>query len=139
MVLSNTGRCFAQLVTVRGFYKNGLVILIRTVFFYCVVVILGVAFSQIYNKDGSLIDFENVPYTLEQIPNPQEYDALEATLLYLLGGLETWGSWLDPANNVGLLPEAEGRFMTSSTPILQIGTNPSSIDRCIRFCWANYY
>ncbi len=88
---------------------------------------MGIAFSQIYNKDGSLIDFENVPYALEQIPNPKEYDALEATLLYLLGGLETWGSWLDPANDIGLLPEAEGRFMISSAPILQIGTTPSSI------------
>ena len=65
--------------------------------------------------------------TPEQIHNPEkaneynEYDALEASLLYLLGGLEMWGQWLDPANEIGLLPEAEGRFMTSSTPILQAG------------------
>lgn len=62
--------------------------------------------------------------TLEQIHNPaktKEYDALETSLLYLLGGLEMWGQWLDPANEIGLLPEAEGRFMTSSTPILQAG------------------
>ncbi len=61
---------------------------------------------------------------IEQIHNPtqvKEYDALEASLLYLLGGLEMWGDWLDPTNEVGLLPEAEGRFMTSSAPILQAG------------------
>ncbi len=127
MAPSNTEQRFIQQVTGISFYKNGLVILIRIVFFYCVTVVLGVAFSQIYNNDGSLIDFENVPYTLEQIPNPQEYDALEATLLYLLQGLETWASWLEPTNNIGLLPEAEGRFMTSSTPILQTGMSPSGI------------
>ncbi len=65
--------------------------------------------------------------TPEQIHNQEktneynEYDALEASLLYLLGGLEMWGEWLDPTNEIGLLPEAEGRFMTSSTPILQAG------------------
>ena len=48
---------------------------------------------------------------LEQIQNPtqaKEYEVLETSLLYLLGGLEIWGQWLDPANEVGLLPEAEG-------------------------------
>ena len=53
----------------------------------------------------------------------KEQDALEASLLYLLAGLETWGSWLDPANETGLLPEAEGRFMMSNTPILQAGSS----------------
>ena len=55
-------------------------------------------------------------YTLEKA---DEYDALEASLLFLLSGLEIWGQWLEPTNEIGLLPEAEGRFMTSSTPILQ--------------------
>ena len=99
----------------------------KIIFAYFAIAILSIAFLQVYNKDGSLIDFENVPYTLEQIPNPQEYDALEATLLYLLQGLETWASWLDPTNDIGLLPEAEGRFMTSSTPILQTGMSPNGI------------
>ena len=101
--------------------------MIRIVFFYCAIFVLGIASSQIYNKDGSLIDFENVPYTLEQTPNSQEYDALETALLHLLGGLEFWGSWLEPTNNIGLLPEAEGRFMVSSTPILQTGVVPGGI------------
>ena len=57
----------------------------------------------------------------------EENDVLEATLLYLLAGLETWGSWLEPANDIGLLPEAEGRFMASSTPILQTGVVPGGI------------
>ncbi len=57
-----------------------------------------------------------------EIPYPTEKnDVLEATLLYLLAGLEFWGAWLEPTNDVGLLPEAEGRFMVSSTPILQTG------------------
>ncbi len=51
----------------------------------------------------------------------KEDDVIEATLLYLLAGLETWGRWLEPTNQVGLLPEVEGRFMTSGTPILQTG------------------
>ncbi len=53
-------------------------------------------------------------------------DALEASLIYLLGGLEIWGQWLDPANEIGLLPEAEGRFMLSNTPILQAGSTSIS-------------
>ncbi len=57
----------------------------------------------------------------------EEDDVLEATLLYLLAGLETWGSWLEPVNDIGLLPEAEGRFMVSSTPILQTGVIPGGI------------
>ena len=63
--------------------------------------------------------------TLEHIYIPEktkEDDALEASLLFLLNGLEIWGQWLEPANEIGLLPEAEGRFMTSSTPILQAGS-----------------
>lgn len=65
---------------------------------------------------------------LKQINYPtKENNALEASLLYLLGGLEVWGSWLDPNNNIGLLPEAEGRFMASNTPILQTGTIPGGM------------
>ena len=66
---------------------------------------------------------------LEQIHNPtqaKEYEVLETSLLYLLGGLEIWGQWLDPANEIGLLPEAEGRFMLSNTPILQAGSTSIS-------------
>ncbi len=57
---------------------------------------------------------------------PKKNDVLETTLLYLLAGLENWGSWLEPSNK-GLLPEAEGRFMVSSTPILQTGVVPGGI------------
>ncbi len=58
----------------------------------------------------------------------KEQTTLEISLLYLLEGLEIWGTWLDPANKVGLLPEAEGRFMMPSTPILQAGSAmPSGI------------
>ncbi len=100
----------------------------KVIFFYLIVVISGATFSQIYNKDGSLIDFENATLgSLEQAHPSQEYDALETALLYLLGGVETWGSWLSPNNNIGLLPEAEARFMTSSTPILQAGTSSIGI------------
>ena len=53
----------------------------------------------------------------------EEQSTLETSLLYLLTGLEVWGSWLDPNNTIGLLPEAEGRFMTSGTPVLQAGGN----------------
>ncbi len=59
--------------------------------------------------------------------HPEEYYVLETTLLHLLAGLETWGSWLEPSNNIGLLPEAEGRFMVSNTPILQTGVVPGGI------------
>ncbi len=59
--------------------------------------------------------------TLENIPTTKEQTNLETSLLYLLEGLEIWGAWLDPANEVGLLPEAEGRFMIPNTPILQTG------------------
>ena len=63
-----------------------------------------------------------------EISYPTEKDdALETTLLYLLAGLEIWGAWLEPNNNAGLLPEAEGRFMVSSTPILQTGVVPGGI------------
>ncbi len=92
------------------------------------VVVLGAAFSQIYNEDGLLIDFENAALgSLEQAYNPQEYDVLETALLYLLGGVETWGAWLSPTNNIGLLPEAEARFMAPSTPVLQTGVAPGGI------------
>ncbi len=80
-------------------------------------------------SEQTLIYTETLPVSaLEHIYYPnKEYNALEASLLYLLGGLEVWGSWLDPTNNVGLLPEAEGRFMTSSTPLLQTGTIPGGM------------
>ena len=68
-------------------------------------------------------DFE----TLEVSYNTKENDILETTLLYLLAGLEAWGRWLEPTNTIGLLPEAEGRFMMSSTPILQTGVVPGGI------------
>ena len=45
----------------------------------------------------------------------------------MLAGLEAWGSWLEPTNTTGLLPEAEGRFMMSNTPILQTGVVPGGI------------
>ena len=51
----------------------------------------------------------------------RESDTIEASLAYLLGSLEAWGSWLDPTNEIGLLPEAEGRFMIPTAPILQTG------------------
>ena len=51
----------------------------------------------------------------------EEQVILEASLLYLLEGLEIWGEWLNPTNEIGLLPEAEGRFMLPSTPIFQAG------------------
>ena len=57
----------------------------------------------------------------------KEQDVLETTLLYLLAGLEAWGRWLEPTNTTGLLPEVEGRFMMSSTPILQTGAVPRGI------------
>ena len=79
------------------------------------------------NEVEQVVSAETKAFTggaLEQIHSPEktnEYDALEASLLYLLSGLEMWGQWLDPTNEIGLLPEAEGRFMTSNTPILQAG------------------
>ena len=48
-------------------------------------------------------------------------DTIESSLEYLLGNLKIWGSWLDPNNEIGLFPEAEGRFMIPNTPILQTG------------------
>ena len=57
----------------------------------------------------------NITFSLRQP------DTIEASLEYLLGNLETWGSWLDPANETGLLPEADGRFMIPNAPILQTG------------------
>ncbi len=66
------------------------------------------------------------PLELSHYPTEKD-DVLEATLLYLLAGLEAWGSWLEPTNEIGLLPEAEGRFMVSSTPILQTGVIPGGI------------
>ncbi len=64
--------------------------------------------------------------TSEVYPTEEDH-VLEATLLYLLAGLEAWGSWLEPTNETGLLPEAEGRFMVSSTPILQTGVVPGGV------------
>ena len=101
----------------------------------------SVVVTQSINVEESL----SYAGTLEHIYNPieiNEYDALEASLLYLLGGLEMWGEWLDPANEVGLLPEAEGRFMTSSTPILQAGGTSISGSGGYRgsgFCSTYYY
>ena len=72
------------------------------------------------------IEIAEPPEELESTQNLatlEEQSTLEASLLYLLTGLEVWGSWLDPNNTIGLLPEAEGRFMTSSTPVLQAGGN----------------
>ena len=93
--------------------------------------ILGSASSQVDSTNNLPTNFNEtvVSYeqTIEQINNSLEYAALETTLLYLLEGLETWGSWLDLTNNTGLLPEAEGRFMMSSTPILQTGIVPGGI------------
>ncbi len=66
------------------------------------------------------------PLEISHYPTEKD-DVLEATLLYLLAGLEVWGSWLEPTNEIGLLPEAEGRFMVSSTPILQTGVIPGGI------------
>lgn len=60
-----------------------------------------------------------VSYIFEE---SKEQNALEASLLFLLSGLEMWGQWLEPTNEIGLLPKAEGRFMTSSTPVLQAGS-----------------
>ncbi len=57
----------------------------------------------------------------------REYDVLETSLIYLLAGLETWGSWLDPTSEMGLFPEAEGRFIVSSTPILQTGATSNGM------------
>ncbi len=86
----------------------------KSILFWVFMSILSIAPSKTDNTKDSLTAFE-------------EGDVLEATLLYLLAGLEVWGAWLEPTNEVGLLPEAEGRFMTSSTPILQTGIAPSGI------------
>ncbi len=51
----------------------------------------------------------------------RETNTIEVSLEYLLGNLETWGSWFDPNNEIGLLPEAEGRFIIPNAPILQAG------------------
>ncbi len=72
-------------------------------------------------SDSERLEVSEIPLQIIE-----EDDVLEATLLYLLGGLEFWGTWLEP-NNKGLLPEAEGRFMVSSTPILQTGVVPGGI------------
>ncbi len=80
--------------------------------------------GQIQKADTLTEENAQTTETLEilEIPYPTEKDdVLEATLLYLLAGLEFWGAWLEPTNEIGLLPEAEGRFMVSSTPILQTG------------------
>ncbi len=86
----------------------------KSILFWVFMSILSIAPSKTDNTKDSLTAFE-------------EGDVLEATLLYLLAGLEVWGAWLEPTNDVGLLPEAEGRFMVSSTPILQTGTIPGGI------------
>ncbi len=86
--------------------------------------------SVVPNKDSEEVvsddNIEELPVNVLEhtyaIGEAEEYDALEASLLFLLGGLEMWGQWLEPTNEIGLLPEAEGRFMTSSTPILQAGS-----------------
>ena len=80
-------------------------------------------------EENKVIQTSEAPETSEvsfHYPTKED-DAIEATLLYLLAGLETWGRWLEPTNQVGLLPEAEGRFMTPSTPILQTGAVPGGI------------
>ena len=78
-------------------------------------------------EDGQTSDSENLEVSEVPLQIIEEDDVLEATLLYLLGGLEFWGTWLEPTNETGLLPEAEGRFMVSSTPILQTGVVPGGI------------
>ncbi len=84
---------------------------------YLVLVIGGIVSSEGGIANGSMPAYAG---TLEHLYTKKQ-TTLETSLLYLLEGLETWGSWLDPSNEVGLLPEAEGRFMASSTPILQTG------------------
>ena len=78
-------------------------------------------------EDDQTSDSESLEVSEIPLQIVEEDDALEATLLYLLGGLEFWGTWLEPTNEIGLLPEAEGRFMVSSTPILQTGVIPKGI------------
>ena len=65
-----------------------------------------------------LASIGNITFSLRQP------DSIETSLEYLLRNLEIWSSWLDPANEIGLLPEAEGRFMIPNTPILQTGAAP---------------
>ncbi len=66
--------------------------------------------------------------SIASITSSKEPDAIEVSLEYLLGNLETWGSWFDPTNDVGLIPEAEGRFVPSTAPLTQVGgTIPSGI------------
>ncbi len=85
---------------------------------YFFIFYLSIANSKTDTSTGSMPSYAG---TLEHIYKTKEQTALKTSLLYLLEGLEAWGSWLDPSNEVGLLPEAEGRFMVSSTPILQTG------------------
>ena len=82
--------------------------------------------STVFSQAETSTDMSVPVYagTLEHVYTPiktEEQETFEVPLLYLLRGIETLGFWLDPANEIGLLPEAEGRFMMSSTPILQAG------------------
>ena len=90
------------------------------------VIALGNSIEQVKQAQG-LPKETRVAQTSEISYSSKKYDVLETTLLYLLTGLENWGSWLEPSNEIGLLPEAEGRFMVSSTPILQTGVVPGGI------------
>ncbi len=76
---------------------------------------------EVNSSIGEIVEVLEYNYDPEEA---KEYDALETSLLYLLEGLSIWGEWLNPANEIGFLPEAEGRFMLPSTPILQAGSVP---------------
>ncbi len=89
---------------------------------YFFIFYLGIANSK---AEVSAVNVPTYAGTLDY--TTREEANLEAPFLYLLEGLEIWGSWLGPSNGVGLLPEAEGRFMVSSTPILQTGVMPGGI------------
>ncbi len=91
---------------------------------YFFIFYLGIANSK---AEVSAVNVPTYAGTLEHLYTTKEKAALEIPLLYLLEGLEVWGSWLSPSNEVGLLPEAEGRFMVSNTPILQTGVVPGGI------------
>ncbi len=90
------------------------------------VIALGNSIEQV-KQTQSLLEETRVAQASEVSYSSKKHDVLETTLLYLLTGLENWGSWLEPSNEIGLLPEAEGRFMVSSTPILQTGVVPGGI------------
>ena len=90
------------------------------------VLALGNSIEQI-KQAQTLTEEIKVAQATEVSYSSKEHDVLETTLLYLLAGLENWGSWLEPSNETGLLPEAEGRFIVSSTPILQTGVASGGI------------